>query len=101
MAQVIVDSGVMRDKAKSISDASVKINTLYNDMLQDVNNTAGKMEGETIETQRSKFESMKTTFEKFATDIKSYSEFLNKAADAYDQAESEGLTKAQEQGKVF
>ena len=49
MAQVIVDSQVMRDKAQSIKTAGEKILTLYNEMLQEVNNTASSMKGTTIE----------------------------------------------------
>ena len=47
MAQVIVDSQVMRDKAQSIKTAGEKILTLYNEMLQEVNNTASSMKGTT------------------------------------------------------
>lgn len=101
MAQVVVDSQVMRDKAKTIEQASTQIQNLYNDMLNEVTTTASGMKGQTIETEKQQFESMKGTFEQFAKDIKSYSDFLNQAADAYDTAETEGTNKAQEQGKIF
>lgn len=42
MAQVVVDSGVMRDKANTIKTASKSIQTLYAEMLQEVTTTAGK-----------------------------------------------------------
>ena len=50
MAQVIVDSSVMRDKAKTLENAAVTIQSLYTEMLQEVTTTANKMKGTTIET---------------------------------------------------
>lgn len=101
MAQIVVDSAVMRDKAKVIETASNNIQKLYTEMLQEVNTTAGKMKGTTIETQKKQFASMQSRFEAFAKDIKSYSTFLTQAAESYDAAEREGTQKAQEQGKIF
>lgn len=101
MAQVVVDSAVMRDKAKTIETASSTIQKLYTEMLQEVNTTAGKMKGTTIETQKKQFASMQSRFETFAKDIKAYATFLTQAAESYDAAEREGTTKAQEQGKFF
>ena len=43
MAQVVVDSQVMRDKAKTLETEANNIQRLYNEMLQEVNTTAGKM----------------------------------------------------------
>lgn len=101
MAQVVVDSAVMRDKAKTIETASSTIQKLYTEMLQEVNTTAGKMKGTTIETQKKQFASMQSRFEIFAKDVKAYGTFLTQAAESYDAAEREGTTKAQEQGKIF
>ena len=101
MAQVIVDSSVMREKAKTIENAATAIQRLYTEMLQEVNATASKMKGSTIETQRKQFAGMQSRFETFAKDINSYGVFLNQAADSYDAAENEGTQKAQEQGKIF
>lgn len=101
MAQVVVDSSVMREKAKAIENASTTIQKLYTEMLQEVNTTAGKMKGTTIDTQKKQFASMQSRFEKFSTDIKAYGTFLTQAADSYDAAENEGTQKAQEQGKIF
>ncbi len=52
MAKVVVDSSVMRDKAKTLENAAVNIQTLYAEMLQEVTTTANKMKGTTIETER-------------------------------------------------
>ena len=101
MAQVIVDSSVMRDKAKIIETAADTIQKLYQEMLQDVNSTAGKMKGKTIETQQKQFANMQKNFDTFVTDIKAYANFLNQAAEEYDKVENAGLQKAQEQGKIF
>lgn len=99
MAQVVVDSQVMREKAQIIQQAAANMLERYNEMLQEVQTTAGKMKGTTIETQRQKFEGMKPTFETFTTDIKAYADFLNRAAEAYDAAEQKGTQMAEEQGK--
>ena len=45
MAQVVVDSRVMRDKAKTLENAAVTIQSLYAEMLQEVTTTANKMKG--------------------------------------------------------
>lgn len=101
MARVVVDSSVMRDKAKTLENASVTIQTLYSEMLQEVTTTANKMKGTTVETQKKQFAGMKSTFDTIVKDIKAYSTFLTQAAESYEAAEREGTQKAQEQGKIF
>ncbi len=101
MANVVVDSLVMRDKAKTLEAEANTIQRLYNEMLQEVNATASKMKGTTIETQKKQFAGMQSTFETFVKDMKSYSTFLTQAAESYETAEKDGTQKAQEQGKVF
>ncbi len=101
MAQVVVDSSVMRDKAKTIDNAAVSIQKLYSEMLQEVTTTANKMKGSTIETEKKQFANMQSTFETIVKDIKAYSTFLTQAAESYETAEREGTQKAQEQGKIF
>ena len=44
MAQVVVDSRVMRDKARTIENAAVTIQTLYAEMLQEVTATTNRMQ---------------------------------------------------------
>lgn len=101
MAQIVVDSTVMRDKAKTLEAEASKIQSLYAEMLQDVNSTAGKMKGTTIETERKQFASMQNTFDAIVKDMKAYGAFLTQAAESYEAAERKGTTRAQEQGKVF
>lgn len=101
MAQIVVDSGVMRDKAKILENAAVTIQTLYAEMLQEVTTTANKMKGTTIETEKRQFASMQSSFDTIVKDIKAYSTFLTQAAESYEAAESEGTQRAQEQGKIF
>ena len=101
MAQVVVDSRVMRDKSKTIENAAVTIQSLYAEMLQEVTTTANKMKGTTIETEKKQFASMQKTFETIVKDMKAYSTFLIQAAEYYEAAEREGTQKAQEQGKIF
>ena len=101
MAQVVVDSSVMRDKSKILENAAVTIQSLYAEMLQEVTTTANKMKGTTIETEKKQFAGMQNTFDTFVKDMKAYSTFLTQAAESYEAAEREGTQKAQEQGKVF
>lgn len=101
MAQVVVDSSVMRDKAKTLENAAVTIQFLYAEMLQEVTATANKMKGTTIETEKKQFASMQNTFDTIVKDMKAYSSFLTQAAESYEVAEREGTQKAQEQGKIF
>ena len=61
MAQVVVDSSVMRDKAKTLENAAVTIQSLYAEMLQEVTTTANKMKGTTIETEKKQFANMQNT----------------------------------------
>lgn len=101
MAQVVVDSTVMRDKAKTLENASVTIQSLYAEMLQEVTTTANRMKGTTIETAKKQFASMQPDFDTIVKDMKAYSNFLTQAAEYYEAAEREGNQKAQEQGKIF
>lgn len=101
MAQVVVDSSVMRDKAKTLENAAVTIQSLYAEMLQEVTTTANRMKGTTIETEKKQFASMQNSFDTIVKDIKAYSSFLTQAAESYEAAEREGTQKAQEQGKIF
>ena len=101
MAQVVVDSSVIRDKAKTLENAARTIQSLYAEMLMEVTVTANKMKGKTIETEKKQFANMQNIFDVIVEDIKAYSDFLNQAAESYEETELFGITKAQEQGKPF
>ena len=101
MAQVVVDSSVMRDKSKTLENAAVTIQSLYAEMLQEVTTTANKMKGTTIETEKKQFAGMQNAFDTIVKDMKAYSTFLTQAAESYEAAEREGTQKAQEQGKIL
>jgi len=101
MPQVVVDSSVMRDKAKTIQTAATKINSLYAEMDTEITGINAKMKGTTIETAVKQFKSMKPKFDSIYTDINRYGDFLTQAATSYDQAENAGTQAAQQQGKIF
>lgn len=101
MAQIVVDSSVMRDKAKTLEKAAGTIQSLYAEMLQEVTATANKMKGTTIETQKKQFASMQSAFDTMVKDMQAYSTFLTQAAEYYEAAETGGTQKAQELGKIF
>lgn len=101
MAQVVVNTAVMRDKANTIGNAADTIQSLFDQMLNEVTTTANSMEGNTIEAQKESFKSMKPTFERIVEDMKNYKAFLENAAEYYGKVEEKGTTEAEEQGKVF
>lgn len=101
MAQITVDSTVMRDKAKTLENAAVTIQSLYAEMLQEVTTTANKMEGQAIEISKKQFAGMQGAFDTIVKDMKAYSTFLVQAADSYEESERIGIQNAQEQGKIF
>jgi len=76
MAQVVVDSAVMRDKARSLENAAVTIDSLYAEMLREVTTTSNKMRGTTVETSKKQFASMQPTFDTIVKDMKAYGAFL-------------------------
>lgn len=98
MAQVLVDSQVMRDKSATLQQAATKIYNLYEEMLNEVVKMAQQMEGTTITTSRAQFEKMKNSFTEFQTDMNEYAEFLLSAAEAYEAAEEKGTKDAEQQG---
>lgn len=99
MAQIVVDSAVMRDKAKTIASEAEKIKIRYDEMLKEINSMASKMRGTTIETAQKQFAGMETKFEAIVADMKKYSTFLENAADHYEKGEQKGTQQAQEQGR--
>ena len=101
MAQVVVDSTVMLEKAKTLENAAVTIQSIYAEMLQEVTTTTNRMSGEVVTTHKQKFASMESTFETIVADMKAYSAFLTEAANDFNAAHQAGLQKAQEQGKIF
>ena len=101
MAQIVVDSSVMRDKAKTIKDTAETIKTSYTDMLTELRNVTSRMKSGTLDTMRDKFAGMQSAFETFATDMTAYHDFLIDAAENYEKVEQEGKAKAEDLGKGF
>lgn len=101
MADIVVNSGVMRDKAKTLENAAVTIDKLYAEMLHEVTTTSNRMKGDAVETAKKQFANMQPTFDAIVEDMKKYSSFLTEAANRYEARENEGITEAQEQGKIF
>ena len=95
MANMVVNSQVMREKAKTIETAATTIDALYAEMLNEITTTTNKMQGTTVETAKEKFANMQGKFDTMVQDMKKYYEFLMKAADAYEKAENSGLQKVQ------
>lgn len=101
MAQIVVDSNVMRDKAKTIKDNAETIKTSYTDMLTELRNVTSRMKSGTLDTMRDKFAGMQSAFDTFVTDMNAYRDFLIDAAENYEKVEQEGKAKAEDLGKGF
>lgn len=101
MAQIVVDSSVMRDKARTIKDNAETIKTSYTDMLTELRNVTSRMKSGTLDTMRDKFAGMQSTFDTFVTDMNAYRDFLIDAAENYEKVEQEGKAKAEDLGRVF
>ncbi len=73
MAQIVVDSTVMRDKAKTLAESANNFNRLYTEMDAVVNKVNSRMKGSTIEDAVNEFKSMKQRFDTMYDDVNKFS----------------------------
>ena len=88
MATIKVDSSVMRDKAGIFKNVASTIKNLTDEMIQEIESLRNAWEGESAEKTVSKFKSLSSTFEEKFDTINQYANFLEEAAQAYDEAEN-------------
>ena len=88
MATIKVDSTVMRDKAGIFKTVATSIKTLTDEMKQEIESLKNAWEGESAETTVTKFNSLSSAFEEKFDTINQYANFLEEAAQAYDEAEN-------------
>lgn len=87
MAEIKVNSSVMRNKADSFKTVSGLVKTFTGDMLTEIDNLRQVWEGEAAEALVNKFKGLQKNFEEICKTIEQYGDFLNQAADTYDKVE--------------
>ena len=95
MATIKVNSTVMRDKASSFKTVAGSIRSFTEEMLNEVDSMKSAWEGEAAETAVKRFKELSSNFEEKYNTIISYAEFLEKAAEAYDNTETANVQGAQ------
>ena len=97
MATIKVNSTVMRDKASSFKTVANSIKTFTGEMTAEIESLKSVWRGESAETTIARFRGLADNFEDIFSTIVGYADFLEKAADAYDQVENANTQGAQGQ----
>ena len=97
MATIKVNSTVMREKASSFKTSANSIKVFTNEMLAEIDSLKSAWEGESAETLVNKFKGLTDNFEEIYETVISYADFLEQAAQAYDNTESANVQGAQNQ----
>ena len=87
MAQIKVNSAVMREKAGNLRSASNTIQSFTADMLNEMEGLRAYWEGEAGENLVNRFKGLSDNFEEIYSTVTKYAEFLEQAADTYDATE--------------
>ncbi len=88
MATIRVNTTVMRDKAQSLVSISNSIRNFVDEMNKEVDGMRSFWEGEAAESTIKEYHRLATGFEDIYATIEKYSEFLNTAADGYDNVQT-------------
>lgn len=97
MATIKVNSTVMRDKASSFKTVANSIKTFTGEMTAEIESLKSVWQGESAETAVAKFKGLADNFEDIYSTIVGYANFLEQAAEAYDNAEKANVQGAQSQ----
>lgn len=97
MATIKVNSAVMRDKANAFKAVANSIKTFTGEMTAEVESLKSAWQGESAETTVAKFKGLADNFEDIYSTIIAYANFLDQAAEAYDNAENLNVQGAQSQ----
>ena len=87
MADIKVNSQVMRDKASSFKTVSGSVKIFTGEMLNEIDSLKQAWEGEAAEALVNKFKGLQKNFEEICKTIEQYAEFLNQAAENYHKVE--------------
>ena len=97
MATIKVNSTVMREKANSFKTVANSIKVFTGEMTTEVEGLKVAWEGESAETLVNKFRGLADNFTSIYDTIISYANFLDQAAEAYDNTETANVQGAQNQ----
>ena len=97
MATIKVNSTVMREKASAFKTVANSIKAFTGDMTSEVEGLKAAWEGESAETLVNKFRGLADNFENIYDTIIAYANFLEQAAEAYDNTETANVQGAQNQ----
>ena len=97
MATIKVNSTSMRETAAAFKTIATSVNSYTEEMIAEVNSLKAYWEGEAAETLVKKFNGLADNFKEIYDTIVSYADFLNQAAEAYDNTESANVQGAQGQ----
>ena len=97
MATIKVNSASMRDKANSFKTVANSIKTFTSEMTAEVEGLKAAWEGESAAETVARFKGLADDFEDIYATIMSYANFLEQAADAYDNVENANTQGAQGQ----
>ncbi len=97
MATIKVNSIVMREKASSFKTVANSIKVFTSEMTSEIESLRSTWEGESAEALVTKFRGLADNFEDVYKTIISYANFLDQAAEAYDNTEAANVQGAQSQ----
>lgn len=88
MAEIKVNSTVMREKAATFGAVAKSVRGYTDEMLEEVEALRACWEGDAAEATVNQFKNLVSQFEEICTSIENYGAFLDSAAESYDAAES-------------
>ena len=87
MAEIQVNSSVMKEKASNFKNVAKSVEQFTNDMMSEIDSLKQAWEGEAAEALVNKFKGLRKNFEDICKTINQYGDFLTQAAENYDKVE--------------
>lgn len=88
MAEIKVNSQMLRDSASKITSELNNFQQITNEVSNGLNSLSQTWTGEAFTNFQENVHALNPTFEKYAEVIKQYADFLNTSAEQYDQTEA-------------
>ena len=87
MAEIKVNSSVMKEKASNFKNVAKSVEQFTNDMMSEIDSLKQAWEGEAAEALVNKFKGLRKNFEDICKTINQYGDFLTQSAENYDKVE--------------
>ena len=87
MAEIKVNSSVMKEKASNFKNVAKSVEQFTNDMMSEIDSLKQAWEGEAAEALVNKFKGLRKNFEDICKTINQYGDFLTQDAENYDKVE--------------